>query len=64
MSTNWIDTDTLPLPTGDNPFFGEYGTNHCIPGIRQWVRDMRTPWYIAEMRNDVMAHTHIPPGLV
>ena len=35
----------------DDPFFGEYGTNMHIPGIAQWVQDMRIPYWIAEMRN-------------
>ena len=42
-----------PAPTYDDadPFWGEYGTNARIPGISQWVKDMRIPYWIAEMRN-------------
>lgn len=51
-----FDPDYLhyrPPPRADNddPFFGEYGTNTHIPGIAQWVQDMRIPYWIAEMRN-------------
>ena len=35
----------------EDRFHGEYGTNMYVPGIREWARDMRVPWYIAEMRN-------------
>jgi len=40
-----------PRADNDDPFFGEYGTNTHIPGIAQWVQDMRVPYWIAEMRN-------------
>ena len=36
----------------DNPFWGEYGTNHCVPNMHLWVRDMRTPFWITQMRNE------------
>ena len=37
--------------TPDDLFWGEYGTNVHVPGISEWVRDMRTPWWVAQMRN-------------
>lgn len=41
--------------TGDvkeDTFWGEYGTNHDIPNMALWVRDVRTPWIIASLRTD------------
>ena len=43
----------VPEDFGPDPFFGEYGTNMYIPGIREWARDMRLPWWVVEMRNSV-----------
>ena len=54
---NYMD-DTTPTTTttGDNlpedPFWGEYGTNHNIPNMRLWVRDVRTPWIVTALRTD------------
>ena len=36
----------------DDEFNGEYGTNHAIPNMHLWVQDMRTPWWLACMRNE------------
>ena len=29
---------------------GEYGTNFAIPGFTDWVRDMKVPWWVADLR--------------
>jgi hypothetical protein len=49
----WEEEDVqCPVPelSGQDSFFGQYGTNKNIPGIQQWVKDMRTPWWLADMR--------------
>ena len=51
LSHNMDDTTTTT--TGDDDsFWGEYGTNHNIPNMRLWVRDVRTPWILTALRND------------
>ena len=30
---------------------GEYGSNFLIPGFCDWVRDMKIPWWVADLRN-------------
>ena len=40
-------------PNSDEPvdvWSGEYGTNFAIPGFLLWVRDMKLPYFIAEIR--------------
>ena len=34
-------------------FWGEYGTNHCLPNMHTWAKEMRVPWHIATLRNDL-----------
>ena len=29
---------------------GEYGSNFAIPGFTDWVRDMKVPWWGADLR--------------
>lgn len=29
---------------------GEYGSNFAIPGFTDWVRDMKVPWWVADLR--------------
>ena len=33
---------------------GEYGTNFAIPGFTDWVRDMKVPWWVADLRNSYL----------
>ena len=44
----------LPEDVGANTyahrFNGEWGTNHHLPHIKQWVEELRTPWWVVEMR--------------
>ena len=33
---------------------GEYGSNFAIPGFTDWVRDMKVPWWVADLRNSYL----------
>ena len=36
---------------------GEYGTNFAIPGFTDWVRDMKVPWWVADLRNSYLHYS-------
>lgn len=49
-------------PNSDEPvdvWSGEYGTNFAIPGFLLWVRDMKLPYFIAEIRGAYVGKPHI-----
>ena len=33
---------------------GEYGSNFAIPGLTLWVRDMKIPWWLADLRSSYL----------
>ena len=33
---------------------GEYGTNFAIPNFTLWVRDMKIPWWLADLRGSYL----------
>jgi hypothetical protein len=46
---------------------GEYGSNFAIPGFTDWVRDMKVPWWVADLRLSYLLHPrrvpHEPHGV-
>ena len=37
---------------------GEYGSNFAIPGFTDWVRDMKVPWWVADLRLSYFPYLH------
>jgi hypothetical protein len=37
---------------------GEYGSNFAIPGFTDWVRDMKVPWWVADLRLSYLSYLH------
>ena len=37
---------------------GEYGSNFAIPGFTDWVRDMKVPWWVADLRLSYLPYLH------
>ena len=38
----------------DDGWEGEYGSNFAIPGFRCWVRDMKVPWWVGDLRGSYL----------